>query len=192
MVLVLCARAAAQIPENPPQPATSAPQAPSTHDGPPLIGGPGTALYQKLASAGLDPKAVYSVRDASLDREDLHITLEDGVIGFLESVDGRVTGAFFEGTGDILVFPPDQAERGSLALFTGTAVMEEKFTSAYLRFNDDTFAKLQPHLQPAEDAQSFLEKWSTSAKTLAESDTLRLMAKVWNASWLRKRIASLV
>src|ERR1043166_3143264 len=93
MVLVLCARAAAQIPENPPQPATWAPQAPSTHDGPPLIGGPGTALYQKLASAGLDPKAVYSVRDASLDREDLHITLEDGVIGFLESVDGRVTGA---------------------------------------------------------------------------------------------------
>jgi Peptidase family M1 domain len=178
--LVVCANAAAQILDNPPQPATSAPQAPSTHDGPPLVGGPGVALYQKLAGAALDPKAVYSVRDASLDREDLHITLEDGVIGFLEAVDGRVTGAFFEGTGDILVFPPDQAERGSMALFTGTAVMEEKFTSAYLRFNDDTFAKLQPYLHPAEESKPFLDKWSTPAKTLAESDTLRLMASYLN------------
>ena len=180
VALFLCAGAAAQILENPPQPATSAPQAPSTHAGPPEISGPGTALYRKLAGARLDPKAVYSVRDASLDREDLHITLEDGIIGFLESVDGRVTGAFFEGVGDILVFPPDQAERGSLALFTGTAVMEEKFTSAYFRFNDDTFAQLQPHLNPAEEPQAFLDKWSAPAKTLAESDTLRLMASYLN------------
>jgi hypothetical protein len=180
LIPLLCASAEAQILENPPQPATSAPQAPSTHDGPPLVGGPGTALYQKLASAALDPKAVYSVRAASLDREDLHITLEDGVIGFLQAVDGRVTGAFFEGAGDILVLPPDQAERGSLALFTGTAVMEEKFTSAYLRFNDDTFAKMLPYLRPAEEPQEFLEKWGTSAKTLAESDTLRLMASYLN------------
>ena len=170
----------AQIPANPPQPATSAPQAPSTHAGPPDFRGPGTALYQKLANAGLDAKAVYGVRDATFDREDLHITLEDGTIGFLESVDGRVTGAFFEGTGDILVFPPDHAERGSLALFTGAAIMEEKFTSAYLRFNDDTAAKLQPYLRPAEEPQVFLEKWGTTAKTLAESDTLRLMASYLN------------
>ena len=179
-VLLLCAGAWAQIPDNPPQPATSAPQAPSTHDGPPLVGGPGIALYQKLAQAGLDPKAVYSVRDASLDREDMHITLEDGTIGFLEAVDGKVTGAFFEGAGDILLIPPDRAERGSLALFTGTAVLEEKFRSAYLRFNDDTFAKLKPHLQLAEEPQPFLEKWGTAAKTLAESDTLRLMASYLN------------
>ncbi len=178
--LIVCATASAQILENPPQPATSAPQAPSTHDGPPLAGGPGVALYQKLAHASLDPKAVYSIRGASLDREDLHVTLEDGTIGFLESVDGRVTGAFFEGSGDILLIPPNLAERGSLALFMGTAVMEEKFISAYLRFNDDTFAKLQPYLQPADDPQPFLEKWGTPAKTLAESDTLRLMASYLN------------
>ena len=180
LALAFCLHATAQIPENPPQPATSAPQAPSTHDGPPLVGGPGVALYQKLATAALDPKGVYSVRDASLDREDLHVTLEDGTIGFLQDVDGRVTGAFFEGSGEILVLPPDQAERASLALFTGTAVMEEKFTSAYLRFNDDTFARMRPYLAPAEDPQAFLDKWGTSAKTLAESDTLRLMASYLN------------
>jgi hypothetical protein len=179
-VVLSCGAAVAQIPAQPPQPATSAPQAPSTHSGPSKFTGPGTVLYQKLAAAVLDPKAVYGIREASIDREDLHITLEDGVIGFLESVDGRITGAFFEGVGDVLVFPPDQAERGSLALFTGAAVMEEKFTSAYLRFNDDTAEQLKAHLRGAEDAQAFLTKWATTTQTLAESDTLRLMATYLN------------
>ena len=164
--------------------------------GAPGISGPGVALYQKLAAAGLDPKAVYNVRDATLDREDLHITLEDGTIGFLEAVDGRVTGAFFEGTGEILVLPPNLAERGSMALFTGTAIMEEKFVSAYLRFNDDTAAQLKPYLRAIDDPQPFLNKWNTPAKTLAESDTLRLMATYLNKPpatgdrFLRARIES--
>src|SRR6266481_366811 len=41
---------------------------------------PGTAasLYRQLISVGLDPKRVYDIRDGSIDREDIHISLTDG------------------------------------------------------------------------------------------------------------------
>src|SRR5690348_16316165 len=92
-------------------------------------GGPDTALYLQLNHVGLDPGAVYHIRDAGLDREDIHIGLDDGTIAFTHAVDGRITGAMFEGDGEVLLMPPDQAERSSLSLFTGAAVLEEKFTS---------------------------------------------------------------
>src|SRR6185312_9919905 len=109
---------------------------------------------------------------------------------------GHVTGAFFEGTGDVLLFPPDAAERGSLALFTGAAVLEDQFSTAYFRFNDDTVAQLKPYLLPTPEAQAFYDKWSPSAGTLAESDALRLMATYLNRApaigdrFLRARLQS--
>ena len=196
IVAIWSAAAGAQNLSEPPQQATSAPQAPSTQAGVRQPAGPGAALYLRLAGAGLDPKAIYNVRGASLDREDLHITLEDGTIGFLEAVDGHVTGAFFEGTGEVLVIPPDLAERGSLALFTGSAVLEDQFNSAYIRFNDDTVAQLQPYLQRIDDTQAFYDKWSSAAKNLGEADTLRLMASFLNQAppagdrMLRARVQS--
>ncbi|MGB9103237.1 MAG: hypothetical protein WCC59_00640, partial [Terriglobales bacterium] len=162
-------------------PATSAPAAPTaaqTATAP--VPGPGLALYRQLRDVGLDPAAVYNVRDAAIQREDLHITLDDGTLAFVRSVDGRVAGAFFEGEGEVLLFPPDQAERGSLALFTGAAILEEKFTTAYFRFNDRTAEELQPALRREEEAQAFVEKYDKAARTLAEADALRLMTTYLN------------
>src|SRR5574340_1165371 len=117
--------------------------------------GPAAELYRKLGSVGLDAAAVYQIRGAALDREDIHITLDDGTIAFTQAVNGRITGAFFEGEGEVLLIPPSRAERGSLALFTGAAVLEEKFTTAYFRFNDETAADLRPWLRPAAHAGEF-------------------------------------
>src|SRR4051812_627491 len=50
-------------------------------------------LYRRLSSLGLDPKLIYDVRDAALDREDIHLSLDDGTIAFTESVNGEITGA---------------------------------------------------------------------------------------------------
>ncbi len=177
----LAGAAWAQTGANAPQPATSAPAAPTagfTATAP--VPGPGLALYRQLRDVGLDPAAVYNVRDAAIQREDLHITLDDGTLAFVRSVDGRVTGAFFEGEGEVLLFPPDQAERGSLALFTGAAILEEKFTTAYFRFNDRTAEELQPALRREEEAQAFVEKYDKAARTLAEADALRLMTTYLN------------
>ncbi len=176
---LLAAVAAAQTGANAPQPATSAPAAPSLQprtEAP----GPGLTLYRKLASVGLDPNAVYHIRDVSLDREDLHVTLEDGKIGFLKAVDGRITGAFFEGEGDLLLVPPNLAERASLALFTGAAVLEEQFTTAYLRFNDNTAEDMRPALTAVDNPAEFVSQWDETCRTLSESDALRLMASFLN------------
>jgi len=137
---------------------------------------PAENLYLKLRGVGLDPERTYRIRGASLDRPALHIMLEDGEISFTADVGGRITGAFFEGDGELLLTPPNQVERASMALFTGMAILEERFSSAYLRFNDDTFSELQPFLRPADDAREFSTKRNEPAINMAEQDALRLLA----------------
>ena len=140
----------------------------------PLTSGPVLPLYRALRTVGLDPQNVYKIREAAIDREDVHLFLNDGTIAFTESVDGRVTGAYFEGDGEVLVRPPDRMERASLGLFTGQGVLEEKISSAYLRFDDDTAKELQQYLRPAEDSAAFVERNDALARRLAIMDAMRL------------------
>src|SRR5262249_9474249 len=95
------------------------------------------ALYRELLHPSFDVKDVYQLRDVSILLEDLHISISDGTLAFIREVNGRTTGAVFEGVGEVLLVPPNRAERTSLALFTGTAVLEQRFQSAYFRFSDD-------------------------------------------------------
>jgi Peptidase family M1 domain len=132
-------------------------------------------LYDQLGTVGLDKARVYKAREIALDRAAFHISLDDGTIAFTQDVAGRVTGAFFEGEGDVLLAPPDQVERASMARFTGAAILEEKFESAYFRFNDNTFEELEPLLRPADDADRFVSRWNDTARNLADSDALRLL-----------------
>jgi hypothetical protein len=131
-------------------------------------------LYRALQSAGLDAQRIYKIREAVLDREDIHLWLNDGTIGFLHSVDGRITGAYFEGEGEVLVRPPDRQERASLGLFTEQGVLEETFSSAYFRFNDDTAAELQPYLRPPDNRQEFFDHSDPIARNVAPADAMRL------------------
>ncbi len=133
------------------------------------------ALYSDLRTVGLDPSRVYRVRDISLDRPGLHISFENGSIAFTRDVYNRVTGAFFEGDGEVIVSPPNRVERASMALFTGMAILEEQFSTGYFRFNDNTFSELQPNLRPAEHAPEFVTEYNEAAVHLAEMDALRLL-----------------
>jgi len=138
--------------------------------------GPAQSLYLRLSSTELDPGRVFRVRDSSLDRPAVHITLEDGTIAFTKDILGKITGAFFEGDGEVLLVPPNEAERKSMSLFTGMAILEERFTTAYLRFNDNTAAELQPGLREPEDPQAFVARWNETATTLAQADAMRMLA----------------
>jgi hypothetical protein len=132
-------------------------------------------LYARIRSVGLDPQRVYHVRDASIDRPNLHLDLDDGTLAFTEDICGRITGAFFEGDGEIRLRPPNRVERGSLALFTGGAILEEQFTSGYLRFNDDTAAVLHRYSTPVPESAEFIKEWADTSRMLAEFDALRLL-----------------
>ena len=138
--------------------------------------GPAESLYLQLSSVDLDPDRVFKVRDASLDRASIHITLDDGSIAFTKDVLGRITGAFFEGDGELLLAPATEVERKQMSLFTGMAILEERFSTAYFRFNDNTAVDLQPGLRAPENAQEFVAHWSETARTLAQADAMRLLA----------------
>jgi hypothetical protein len=134
-----------------------------------------SALYSRLRSVALDPHRVYHVRDAAIDRPNLHLDFDDGTLAFTEDICGRITGAFFEGEGEVRLRPPNRVERGSLALFTGMAILEEQFSSGYLRFNDATAAALQPFLKPEPEGSEFIQSFDEISRTLAEFDALRLL-----------------
>jgi len=140
----------------------------------PQTSGPVLPLYRALRTVGLDPQQVYKIREAAIDRQDIHLWMNDGTIAFTQAIDGRITGAFFQGDGEVLVRPPDRMERASLGLFTGQGVLEEHFSSAYLRFNDDTAKELQPYLRPGDDAAAFVNSNDSNARQLAAMDAMRL------------------
>ncbi len=158
--------------------AAAAPEAP----------GPAITLYRQLRDLGLDPKQVYEVHDAGLDRGEIHLTLNSGTIAFSQSVEGRVTGAFFDGDGEVVLVPPNRVERGSMALFTGTPILEERFSTAFFRFTDDTFERLAPGLRPArpphQSAQSevpssetpdLLARWGSTFRDLCVMDAFEML-----------------
>jgi hypothetical protein len=137
------------------------------------------ALCRELLAPGFDPKEVYTVRDVSILREDLHISISDGTMALIREVNGHVTGAVFEGVGEVLLVPPNRAERTSLALFTGSAVLEQRFQSAYFRFSDDKLAQeLRAGFRrpvAAADAGEFIARWQEPARLMARGEVLPVL-----------------
>ncbi len=134
-------------------------------------------LHHALRDDGLDRTRVFRVRDAEFGVEDIHITLNEGVIALMEPVAGHTTGAFFYGDGEVLVVPPTQLERESLALHTGAAVLEERFSTAFFRFTEDFSGQWMSATRgPAEDAQAFTEKWGPAVRSLSQADALQLLS----------------
>ena len=132
-------------------------------------------LYTQLQQVELDEHRVYKVRNIAFDRAAFHISLDDGTLAFTKDVLGKVTGAFFQGDGEVLLLPPNQVERAPMALFTGAAILEERFSSAYFRFDDNTYDELRPALTPLDNGQQFVADFGQSAKNLAPADALRLL-----------------
>src|SRR5581483_9451169 len=135
----------------------------------------GQKLYLQLSTVGLDQRRVYRIRDAAFNRAAFHITLDDGTIAFTEDVAGHVTGAVFEGDGEVLLVPPNNVERSSMALFTKSAILEERFVTAFFRFNDETYSELQPFLRSTDNSEDFYGQWNLALKRFSEGDALRLL-----------------
>ena len=139
-------------------------------------------LYPEILNPVLDPAQVHGLREVSIDREDLHISLIDGTIALIRAVDGHITGALFEGQGEVLVIPPGRAERTSLALFTGSAVLEQRFTTAFFRFVDDRLVdNLRAGFRPAANPEEFITRWAQPVRDLARADSLSILQALTNS-----------
>jgi hypothetical protein len=139
-------------------------------------------MLTQLSKIRLDKKEIHIVRDISLRRDALTIGLNRGVIAFLEPVNGKVTGAVFIGSGEIVTIPADPVEKQQIYKFTGTPILNEPFGTAILRFTDQTFDEIKKEI--SQHAQE-----EVSADEAAQFD-------VWSAAlgsrsaYLNLRIAS--
>ena len=118
--------------------------APSAVQAPPQV----TDLtLSRLAKIRVDRNQVHSVRDITINRDALSITFNRGAIAFTEAIDGKVTGAVFIGSGDILAIPPDATEKKQLFRYTKSALLTEHFETAVLRFTDGTWEEILKELK---------------------------------------------
>jgi len=77
---------------------------------------------------------------------------------------GEINGAVFTGDGEVLLTPPNAVEKLSLAQFTQAPILEERFTTAYLRFTDATAKEIlaqayAPDPESIEQPTGFVEQW---------------------------------
>src|SRR5215471_6382626 len=134
-----------------------------------------------LNRAQPDPAATYKIqpgRRIELRRGEAKLLLEDGELAFFIPVTGKITGAVFSGRGHILATPRDSVEKQQLAYFLGVPVVDQDFTSAYLRFSEDTAQELLRELQSAKavaqtDA-AFTELWQPVVQLRNPAHSLRL------------------
>lgn len=160
------APAAAQIPR------AAAPAAPA----PPTAG----AVFQRLLAARLDPARVFRVDGLDIDDEDLHFTLIHGTLAFLPpnpDLPAEI-GAVFSGQGEMLLMPPDAADRLAMANFTGAAILDEQFHGAYFVLTDGALRLATADLAepvPAAAGAAFCRRWAAAANEINGALGLRLL-----------------
>ncbi len=157
--------------------------------GPHLLADTGTGAGQlrRLRATGLDAEQCFRVRDLFLQREDVKLYFTDGYLLFGQPFDGRRFAALFIATtstdqGEILIIPPTEHERKSLARFTGQPILNEKFRSAMLLFTDDTDRVLQAALADATLSQpdpqtcpALASNWTPTMRNLFDALALRTL-----------------
>jgi hypothetical protein len=136
-------------------------------------------LLRQLNDATIDPSQIYALRDAQITRDRVRIFFNRGFFGLLKQTMGEINGAVFAGDGEVLLTPPTAVEKLSLAQFTQTPILEERFTTAYLRFTDATAKELLARARPPdpesiEQPTGFVEQWDPVVLRLNPYYSLRV------------------
>ena len=129
--------------------------------------------------------------EIDLARQDIKLYLTSGYLIFSKPVHGRRLSALFStavegGDGEVLVLPPDRAERLSLEKFVQSPNLDEHFTTTLMLFSDNTADELERKLaggvggatfvkKDAEVGQKLAQNWSPVLRNLSESYLVRLV-----------------
>lgn len=98
--------------------------------------------YVALRNITLGNEAV-SVTNFKLKRDAGTFHLHSGTVCFVPPVNGKVTGAVFNGDGNFVLTPPAETERKSLKYLTKEDEFNEKFERLVLRFTDSTYEEIK-------------------------------------------------
>ena len=117
----------------------------------PLVAGPAADVARAIRENTLDRDQCYRVRDLSLIKEDIRIYFTDGYLIFSKPVAGRPIAAVFttdveNGDGEVLLLPPNRAERRSLAAYAGSPNLDQHFQAALFVFTGDQYSALMAQL----------------------------------------------
>jgi hypothetical protein len=158
----------------------------------PWAAGPADDLARTIRETGLDRNECYRVRDLTLAKEDIRIYLTDGYLIFSKPVAGRRIAAVFttdvqNGDGEVLLLPPNLAERRSLARYVGSPNLDDHFQSAVIFFTGDVYEELlrqlpaNPTNKKAPEMGALLDdRWSPTLRNIASSYDTRLTLDLLN------------
>src|SRR5215472_9810468 len=94
--------------------------------------GEAAATARGVREAGLDPTECWRLRDLHFTADRIKFFFTDGYLILGRPINGKRITALFStdlegGDAEVLLLPPNRAERQSLAAFTGSPNLEEHF-----------------------------------------------------------------
>ena len=170
----------------------------------PLTAGTGADLARAIRENSFDRDECYRVRDLSLSKEDLRFYLTDGHLIFSKPVAGRRIAAVFTadvegGDGEVILLPPNRAERRSLAANIDSPNLDEHFRAAVFLFTGDDYDALMSQLpnNPANKKASEMgalldDEWTPVLRNLGGSFQTRLTLDLMGGAHPRGLFAALV
>jgi hypothetical protein len=143
-------------------------------------------ISRAIRENAFDREECYRVRNLTFIKEDIRLYLTEGRLIFSKPVAGRRVAAVFSadvegGDGEVILFPPDRAERRSLAAFANAPNLDEHIRAGLLLFTGDVYEQLKaqiaanpgnrkaPEIAPLLDAE-----WSPVLRNLGTSYQVRL------------------
>jgi hypothetical protein len=162
----------------------------------PLVAGSAADVARAIRENSFDRDECYRVRDLTLIKEDIRVYLTDGYLIFSKPVAGRPIAAVFladtdGGDGEVMLLPPDRAERRSLATYIDSPNLDEHFRGAVFLFTGDVYDALKKQLpdNPANRKIPELgalldEQWTSALRNLGAGYQTRLTLDLlgWPAS----------
>jgi len=158
----------------------------------PLAAGPAADLARAIRENTLDRETCYRVRDLTLFKEDIRFYLTDGYLIFSKPIAGRPVAALFtteveNGNAEVILRPPNMAERRSLASYTGSPNLDESFQAALFFFTGDVYQSLMEQIpnnptnrRMPEIGALLEEKWNPVLRNFSGGLDLRLSLDILN------------
>ncbi|MFQ5772343.1 MAG: M1 family aminopeptidase, partial [bacterium] len=99
-------------------------------------------LYQDLQKLPFDPAKIATIEDLTYTKDRAQFLFKKGTFYFAQPVAGKITGAVFSGEGLFELKPPTEIERAHVRRFLDKDSLRKNFSTAYLRFSDETAREL--------------------------------------------------
>lgn len=144
-------------------------------------------LAHQILAADLDPDECYRIRDVQIHQDDVTFYLTEGYLIFGKPVNGVPVSAVFTtdvegGDAEVVLLPPDRAERRTLSAFTESPNLDEHFSQGVFFFTDGTAKTLADTIRgnPSTEKSStygrlMADKWNLTVTSMSSSFETRMV-----------------